>query len=112
MGIPASKVSGIVVWATTSRKRNSPGLPHHGDHADLAALAVEQRLPEGVEADETPHRFRDLLVDPLERERGPGERGDLVDDLEPDGALPQPPDVLEGVAELAGKARRQRLPGE
>ena len=89
------------------RQRGARG---HVEHPELAALAIEQGHPERVEADQPADRLRDLLVDALERERRRGEGGHLVDDLEPDRALVQAPDVLEGVAELAREARRQRLP--
>ncbi len=76
------------------------------------ALPVEQGHREAVEADEPVHRLRHLLVDPVQRERGNGERSHPVDDLEPQRAPVQPPHVLQRVTELPREAARHRLPVE
>ena len=88
------------------------GARGHVEDPELPALAIEERHAEGVEADEPRDRLRGLAVDAIERQGGRGERHHLVDDLETDGALVQAPDVLEGVAELAREARRDRLAAE
>ena len=88
------------------------GARRHVQHPDLAPLPVEQGETQGVEADEPTDRLRHSLVDALERQ-GRGHQGrDLVDHLEAQRPLVEPPDLLHGEPELAGEPRRDAIGAE
>ncbi len=95
-----SKTSGSAVRAATSRTRKSPR-----SRSSSVTPSASKRISRATAS----------AILSYTRSSGEGRRGEghhLVDDLEPDGALPQAPHVLEGVAELAREARRDRLAAE
>ena len=82
------------------------------EHLELAALAVEQRHRQCVEADQAGEPVGKPAEHVVQRIAGDEQPGNLVEDGHAQGPLLQPPHGLDGRSQLAAELRRDREAAE